>query len=77
MCRTEDGEKVCKQALDDHDEEWYLRKRDGIYYTKPEPLNRRGAIMYSIIEMLGYMRPQGSVYAQQLFCERFIEPTFG
>lgn len=39
MCRTEDGEKVCKQALDDHDEEWYLRKRDGIYYTKPEPLN--------------------------------------
>jgi len=32
--------------------------------------------MYSIIEMLGYMRPQGSD-AQQLFCERFIEPTFG
>ena len=40
MCRTEDGEKVCKQALDDHDEEWYLRKRDGIYYTKPEPLTK-------------------------------------
>ena len=39
MCRTEDGEKVCKQALDDHDEDWYLRKRDDIYYTKPEPLN--------------------------------------
>jgi len=32
--------------------------------------------MYSIIEMLGYMRPQGSD-AQQLFCERFIEPPFG
>ena len=32
--------------------------------------------MYSIIEMLGYMRPQGSD-TQQEFCERFIEPTFG
>jgi len=32
--------------------------------------------MYSIIEMLGYMRPQGSI-TQKLFCERFIEPTFG
>ena len=32
--------------------------------------------MYSIIDMLGYMRPQGSI-TQKLFCERFIEPTFG
>ena len=35
MCRTEDGETVCRQALDDHDEEWYLRK-DGCYSTEPE-----------------------------------------
>ena len=38
MCRTEDGEKVCKQALDDHDEEWSYNETDGLYYTNKEEL---------------------------------------
>ena len=31
---------------------------------------------YSLIEMLRYKRPEGSV-TQRLFCEKFIEPDFG
>lgn len=32
--------------------------------------------MYSLIEMLKYMRPEGSVEQRQ-FCKRFLEPIFG
>ena len=32
--------------------------------------------MHSLIEMLQYMRPEGSE-TQRIFCERFLEPTFG
>ena len=31
---------------------------------------------YSLIEMLRYKRPEGSV-TQREFCKRFLEPTFG
>lgn len=31
---------------------------------------------YSLIEMLRYKRPEGSL-TQEIFCERFLEPTFG
>lgn len=32
--------------------------------------------MFSLVEMLRYMRPEGSL-TQQVFCERFLEPVFG
>lgn len=32
--------------------------------------------MYSLIEMLKYMRPEGSKYNQK-FCNRFLKPVFG
>ena len=32
--------------------------------------------MHSIIEMLRYMRPEGTV-TQRQFCKRFLEPVFG
>jgi len=32
--------------------------------------------MYSLIEMLGYKRPEGNA-TQREFCERFLEPVFG
>jgi hypothetical protein len=32
--------------------------------------------MYSLIEMLRYKRPEGSL-TQKLFCKRFLEPVFG
>ena len=32
--------------------------------------------MYSLIEMLGYKRPEGTA-TQREFCERFLEPIFG
>jgi hypothetical protein len=32
--------------------------------------------MYSLIEMLKYMRPEGSLEQRQ-FCKRFLEPVFG
>src|SRR6056300_403287 len=32
--------------------------------------------MYSLIEMLRYKRPEGSL-TQREFCKRFLEPTFG
>jgi hypothetical protein len=35
-----------------------------------------GIIMYSLIEMLRYKRPEGS-QTQKDFCQRFLEPTFG
>ena len=35
MCRTEDGEEVSKQGIDESDEDWYLTK-DGYYSTEPE-----------------------------------------
>ena len=38
MCRTEDGEKVCKQALDDHEEDWSYNEADGCYYINKEEL---------------------------------------
>lgn len=38
MCRTEDGEKVCKQALDDHPEDWSYNEADGCYYINKEEL---------------------------------------
>jgi hypothetical protein len=37
---------------------------------------RNGNIMYSLIEMLRYKRPEGS-QTQKDFCRRFLEPTFG
>ena len=35
-----------------------------------------GRMSYSLIEMLRYKRPEGSL-TQKQFCKRFIEPTFG
>ncbi len=32
--------------------------------------------MFSLVEMLRYMRPDGCE-AQRLFCQRFLEPVFG
>jgi hypothetical protein len=36
----------------------------------------KGTKMYSLIEMLRYKRPEGSV-TQREFCKRFLEPVFG
>tara|TARA_R100000697_G_scaffold44713_2_gene57773 strand:- start:1006 stop:2631 length:1626 start_codon:yes stop_codon:yes gene_type:complete len=38
MCRTGDGEKVCKQALDDHEDDWSYNETDGCYYVNEEEL---------------------------------------
>ena len=32
--------------------------------------------MFSLVEMLRYMRPEGSL-TQEVFCERFLKPVFG
>jgi hypothetical protein len=36
----------------------------------------KGTKMYSLIEMLRYKRPEGSL-TQKQFCKRFLEPVFG
>ena len=38
MCRTEDGEKVSKQGIDESDEVWTYNESDGLYYENKEEL---------------------------------------